>query len=182
MRQFKKLRSALRGGMIVGFLAICFVTSTATAQDVFVYPSRRQTTDQQNRDKYECTQWATQQTGFNPSAPQPSTYGSYPAPPPVQQPTAGPLKGAVGGAAIGAVGGAIGGNAGKGAAIGAAAGALFGGFRRMEQSKQQQAQQNAYQQQVASAQAQQAATANAQRANFNRAFATCLQGRGYTVN
>lgn len=71
----------------------------------------------------------------------------------------GPLGGAARGAAIGAVGGAIGGNAGKGAAIGAGTGALIGGFRGHNQAVQQQQQGSLY----------------------NRAFGTCLQGRGYTV-
>jgi len=65
-------------------------------------------------------------------------------------------RGAVGGAAVGAIGGAIGGNAGLGAAIGAGTGAIVGGARRRSQQ-------------------------NAARDAYNRAFAACMSGRGYTV-
>ena len=37
--------------------------------EVFAYPQRGQTPQQQDRDHYECSTWATQQTGFDPSAP-----------------------------------------------------------------------------------------------------------------
>lgn len=83
-------------------------------------------------------------------------------------------RGAARGAAVGAVGGAIGGNAGKGAAIGAASGALIGGVRRSREIEQEQ---QMYQNQVAQ---QQGAIAQGQ-ANYDRAFAACMGGRGYTV-
>jgi GT2 family glycosyltransferase len=54
-------------------------------------------------------------------------------------------------------------NAGKGAAIGAATGALVGGMRRRDQQRE--------------AEASQAQAANA----YGRAYAACLEGRGYTV-
>jgi len=74
-----------------------------------------------------------------------------------------PFRGAARGATIGAVGGAIGGNAGKGAGTGAATGALVGGMRRRDQYAQQQSS-NSQQQSL-----------------YNRALATCMQARGYTV-
>jgi YMGG-like Gly-zipper len=136
----------------------------ASAQGPFIYPNKGQSQEQQNRDRFECHSWAVSQTGYDPTrASAPTTYA--PAP------TANPLRGAAGGAALGAVGGAIAGNPGKGAAIGAGTGALIGGMRRHEQARQQ-----------ATAQSQQAAATNAQINNYNRALATCLQGRGYTVN
>src|SRR5262245_45535976 len=67
------------------------------------------------------------------------------------------------GAAVGAVGGAIGGDAGKGAAIGAATGALVGGMRRRDQRRQEEAAQAQYSDSI------------------SRAYAACLEGRGYTV-
>lgn len=139
-------------------------------QELFIYPSRGQSPQQQSRDRYECHTWAVQQTGFDPTASQTAQM-----PPPTQQaPQGGALRGAAGGAAIGAVGGAIAGDAGKGAAIGAASGALFGGMRRAsQQSQQQQSQANwAAQQQAAAAQG---------RTAYNRALSACLSGRGYTV-
>jgi hypothetical protein len=36
---------------------------------VAAYPLRGQSAEQQDRDHYECSTWATQQTGFDPSTP-----------------------------------------------------------------------------------------------------------------
>ena len=121
------------------------------AQQVYAYPTKGQTAEQQNRDQGECQNWAMQQTGYNPyqaSAPPPS---------------GGVIRGAAGGAALGAIGGAIGGNAGKGAAIGAGAGALFGGVRQHRQAQEQ------------------AANTQQMNDAFARAYSVCMQGRGYTV-
>jgi uncharacterized protein YcfJ len=113
-----------------------------------------------------------QQTGFDPVNPRVAT--GPPPPPAYQGPDGSMLRGAVGGAALGAVGGAIGGDAGKGAAIGAGVGALFGGFRRMREVEEQQQLQASYQAQQQSAMAE-------GRSNYDRAFAACMSGRGYTV-
>ena len=138
----------------------------AAAQQMYVYPAQNQSPEQQNQDQYECHQWSVQQTGVDPT-----TQSVAGAPPSGGGTGASPLRGAAGGAAVGAVGGAIAGDAGKGAAIGAATGALIGGMRRRGEQKQQEQQRAAYEQQQASAiQA------------YNRALATCLSGRGYTVN
>jgi predicted lipid-binding transport protein (Tim44 family) len=147
----------------------------ATAQELFTYPARGQSQDQQERDRYECHRWAVQQTGFDPG--NPTAAAAAPAPPaPAAEPQRGGLvRGAAGGAALGAIGGAIGGDAGKGAAIGAATGGAIGVVRR---HRQQAEQQHAYQQQ----QSAQGYAAGAQRASYNRALGACLQGRGYTVN
>ena len=147
----------------VAALALLLASSTAWGQ-AFVYPQKGQSPQQQQKDQAECQIWATQQTGINPGMPQQM-------PPQAPAPTTGPLRGAGRGAAIGAVGGAIGGDAGKGAAIGAATGAMIGGMRRRDQMQQQQAQQEqAYQQQAS------------QMNTFQRALATCLGAKGYTVN
>jgi Glycine-zipper domain len=142
--------------------ALLLASGTAWGQQVFIYPQRGQSPQQQAQDTGECQAWATQQTGGAMAAPPMAS-----APPP----TASPLRGATRGAAIGAVGGAIGGNAGKGAAIGAATGAMMGGMRRHDQMEQQQAQQ---------AQAQQMQAAQAD--TYKRALATCLGAKGYSVN
>lgn len=123
------------------------------AQEMFFYPARGQTQEQQNRDQGDCHVWAVQQTGVNPYA------GSGSAPPP----SGGLIRGAAGGAALGAVGGAIGGNAGRGAAIGAGAGALFGGVRQHRQQQQQ---------------ANQSQLSNDA---YRNALSACMRGRGYTV-
>jgi PAB1-binding protein PBP1 len=147
------------------------LTSTTMAAGVIVYPAGGQSAEQQKTDEGACMSWAKEQTGFDPTAPMQATS----APPPQQAPTTsagrGALRGALGGLAIGAIAG----DAGKGAAIGAASGALVGGVRRHDQV------QNSYEQQDAWAQ-EQAAQYQQSQNEFNRAYATCLQGRGYTVN
>ncbi|BAU65690.1 hypothetical protein STA3757_30790 [Stanieria sp. NIES-3757] len=65
------------------------------------------------------------------------------------------LRGAARGAGLGAIGGLIGGNIGTGAAIGAAIGGADGGIRNQEQK--------------------------GHRKEFDRAFAACMNGRGYSV-
>lgn len=154
----------------VGGLMLC-LPGFAMAQAYF-YPEKGQNQQQQQADRGQCHVWAVQQTGFDPA----SARAGAPPPPPQQHVVgSGAMgRGAAGGAALGAVGGAIAGDAGKGAAIGAASGALIGGVRR---SRDIQAQQEAYNSQVAQ---QQSAIAQGQ-ANFDRALAACMTGRGYTV-
>jgi len=144
---------------------LMLLAEPAIAQNVIAYPERGQSPELQQRDRYDCYNWAVQQTGYDPQA-QP-LYGST-APPPV---SGGLFQGGFRGAALGAVGGAIGGNAGEGAAIGAAVGGLFGGLRRREiEMQQMQAE-------------QQAAYARDRRtADFTRAETACLRGRGYSVD
>jgi hypothetical protein len=137
--------------VVGGLVAIGLLAGTALGQG-YVYPARGQSPEQQQKDQGECSGWAMQQSGANPAA--------VPPPPGPQGQV---VRGAGRGAAIGAVGGAIGGDAGKGAAIGAATGALVGGMRRADQRR-------------AAEQAQSQASAG-----YGRAFAACLEGRGYTV-
>jgi hypothetical protein len=146
-------------------LVACLLPGATAAQQMFVFPAKGQSPQQQAQDEAACNSWATNQTGFNP-AQAPS------APPPSGQATQGGLvRGGARGAATGAVVGAIAGDAGRGAAAGAAGGALIGGMRRRDQRRQQEAQDQAWQQQQ-----------NAAREAWRRAYAACLQGKGYTVN
>ena len=150
-------------------LLICI--QPAIALDFFVFPSEGQSEEQMQRDKIECQIWATQQTGFDPLQTPTATQ-----PPPAQEARQGGLlRGGARGAALGAVGGAIAGDAGRGAAIGASTGALMGGMRRSDQARREQQAQQQWAQEQAAKQAQ-------DRELFNRAFQTCLQGKGYTVN
>ena len=143
--------------------------STGPSQ-MYVYPNKGQSPQQEQNDRGQCYTWAAQQSGFDPANPRVPS-----APPPAGgAPRGGLLKGAAGGAALGAIGGAIGGNAGKGAAIGAGTGAVFGGMRRRSWAEQQQSQQNAYMEQQQNMLAQ-------GRSNFNQAFGVCMTARGYTV-
>lgn len=157
----------MKGLMVVGcgVLLSVVVNTTFAQDDLFVYPQKGQTQEQQSKDQFECHEWAVQQSGFDPSAPgstaQASTEGS----------TGGEALGRAGrGAALGAVGGAIAGDAGKGAAIGAAAG---GGTGLIKKGRQNQ--------EAAEAEAQQAAATEQQRATYQRALSACLEGRGYTI-
>ena len=147
------------------------LTSTAMAAGVIVYPSKGQSADQQKADEGACLSWASDQTGFDPTAPMKATS----APPPTQEPTTNAAKGALRGALGGLAIGAITGNAGKGAAIGAGTGALVGGVRHQNQVQDNYEDQDAWAQEQAQ-QYQQSQN------DFNRAYATCLQGRGYAVN
>lgn len=148
-----------RGALVVTLLmpAVCF-------GDVYVYPNKGQSAQQQDKDRYDCHSWAVQQTGFDPTRPAPA---AAPAAPPQGGEM---VKGAARGALVGTVGGAIAGDAGRGAAAGATMGGLMGGMRKMDKARAQQQQQA--QQQNYAAQA---------RAGYDRAFGACLEGRGYTV-
>jgi hypothetical protein len=131
---------------------------------VYTYPSRGQSPQQQQTDRGQCYTWAVQQSGFDPANPR--VPGG--PPPAVGAPQGGLFRGAAGGAALGAIGGAIGGNAGKGAAIGAGTGAVFGGMRRRRWAEREEFQQTSYLEQQQSA-------LNQGRGNFNQAFGVCMR-------
>ena len=153
----------------------------------FAYPTKGQSREQVQKDKYYCHNWAVLETGYDPSRP-PPPQSYYSSPPPSSRGfgagevgEGGVVRDAAGGAALGAIGGAIAGNAGKGAMIGALAGSLFGGARRSSrkseearwrehQRQQQYEQQQAYEQQVAQA-------GN----GYRNAYAICMSSRNYTV-
>ncbi|MES0397840.1 MAG: glycine zipper domain-containing protein [Syntrophobacteria bacterium] len=156
--------------LLVLLLLTTFLAGFAAAQELIIYPSKGQSQEQMEQDKFSCYSWAKQQTGFDPMEVPKAT-----APPPKQEAKKGGLlRGATRGAAVGVAAGAIAGDAGKGAAIGAASGGLIGGMRRRDQAgRQQQAEQQWAQEQSAQ---------YAHRRNeYNRAYAACLEGKGYTV-
>jgi Glycine zipper len=168
----KELKVLNRTG--IGLLSLLVLATLAPinsfADDLFIYPAKGQSAEQQDKDKWECRSWATKQTGFDPA----SRITASTPPPTRQAPKGGVIRGAAGGAAIGAVGGAIGGNAGKGAAIGAGAGGLLGAVRRNNQVRDEQyAHQQWAQQNVAQYEQN--------RSSWIRAVKACLTGRGYTV-
>lgn len=133
--------------------------------ETFVYPNKGQSAEQEDKDKYACHEWAVKQTGVDPTQPAQSYQPAY-----ASAHEGGLLRGGARGAALGAVGGAIGGDAGKGAAIGAAVGALGGIFRRRQEVMNQYARQE-----------QEAAVHRNAVQAYDRAYDTCLKGRGYTV-
>ena len=152
------------------------------AQTVYAYPLAGQSEEQQGRDRWECHSWSVQQTGYDPSQPIQAAQPSYSAPPPSSSSQPSVLGTAARGAAGGAVIGAIAGNAGKGAAIGAATTTLFGGVKRNNAKKQEQAWQQQQQAQAQQAQQQAQQDNQAQTQNYNRAYASCMQARQYQVN
>jgi hypothetical protein len=158
----------------VQLLTLLFLTALvagpALAQDFYVYPRESQSHEQMEKDKYQCYTWAKGQTGFDPM----ETPRATAPPPSAQAPTTSPLRGAARGATVGVIGGAIAGDAGKGAAIGAASGALIGGMRRRDQVRRQESEQQQWAQ-------QQASQYQHRRNEYDRAYAACLEGKGYTV-
>jgi hypothetical protein len=140
--------------------------------DVYAYPLHDQTPQQQDRDHYECSQWASQQTGFDPSAP------GVPPHERVRVVSAGPPPGT--GTAVGAVTGAIIGAAISRpweAATGALAGAVVGGAigSAADASNAQQTRT------VMVSDRRQSALQEQKAANYRRAIGACLDARGYSV-
>ena len=159
--------------IILSFLTIA--VGQSWGQELIIYPAKGQNQQQMDRDKFDCYSWAKQQTGFDPMQVQVPSQ-PVPSPPPGASPGS-VVRGGAGGAALGAaVGGIAGGwsGAGKGAAIGALTGGVFGGLR--SRARNQQAAQS--QQQYA---AQQSAQYQQKRTTYNRAYAACLEAKGYVV-
>ena len=108
--------------IVAGMTAIAFATvlsgcasSDPPKANVYAYPAKGQTPQQQAQDTSECQAWAKQQTGWDPATSTAKGAG------------VGLAIGALTGAALGAATGAAVGSAGTGAAIGAAAGGVGGG-------------------------------------------------------
>lgn len=146
--------------------------------NVYVFPSKGQTAEQQSQDEASCYEWAVSSSGSDPfqvmnqqaADAQQAQAAQQQASQAGQGSTA---RGAVGGAAVGALVGEIADDdAGKGAAYGAALGAIRG--RRKGREQQEAAEQQAQ----AQAEQQQQYT-QAQMDNFKKAFSACLEGKGY---
>lgn len=133
-------------------IVLLFSPAVAPAQQPYVYPAKGQSAEQMSKDEYECHQWAVGSTGYDPNA----ASGSAPR-------QRGLVGGAARGAALGAIGGAIAGDAGTGAAAGAAVGAAGRLLRNRRQRVEYDHAKGAADQ------------------SFSRAYAACLEGRGYTV-
>jgi hypothetical protein len=138
----------------------------ASSMGIYVFPSKGQTTDQQDQDESACYRWAIQQSGYDPMNPP-----DIQAAPVDRGPDGTMVRSSAGGAAMGAAIGAIAGDAGKGAAIGAVAGGFRGlRARRMGHAmEEQQAQQSVQQQQ------------SSLNERFKKAFSVCMEGKGYSV-
>jgi hypothetical protein len=151
----------LRAGCAIA-IAVLALDAMAQSKPI-AYPAKGQSAQQQQKDDGACYSWAKSNTGIDPAT-------ASAAPPPQGGPAVGGgerVGGAARGAAGGAVIGAIAGDAGKGAAIGATAGTMAGGARARQNKRAQDAN--------AQAQSQNAMT------TYNRAWAACMQGRGYSI-
>ena len=135
----------------------------ANAADPIIYPASGQDSAQQQADQGECFVWARDNSGFDPTT-QTTVQAQQ-----TQQAQGGAVKGAAGGAAIGAIVGNSD-DAAKGAAVGAVVG-------RSRQNRKNKAAAQQAQAQAASAQA----TQDAGQESYDRSYAACLEGRGYTI-
>jgi hypothetical protein len=143
---------------------------------VYFYPKTGQTPEQQDRDRYECYNWAVGQTGFDPSTaslPPEQRVTVTPVPAPGHDTAVLGVGGAVLGALIGGPRHALG-----GALIGGATGAIAGAASdsaRQESARQAEAAYNARYNQ--GREGQWAGKVK----EFRRAMSACLEGRGYSV-
>ena len=140
---------------------------------VYFYPSRGQSAEQQDRDRYECNRWAVEKSGFDPSVPGIPPHLHVPiaaGPPPGSGVAAGAITGAVVGAAVSRPW-----ESGEGAIIGAIAGAVIGG------AAESAARANAEASGRSAAENARVALFEQKARDFRRAMAACLEGRGYNV-
>jgi hypothetical protein len=147
----------------IAFMALVVLSFAAPAKSAEpeVYPAKGQTSQQQERDQFECHEWATKDTGVDPVALAEEKLAGSPA---------SDKGGAAGGAAVGAMRGAAEGNAAGGAARGFGVGRMVSVLRAKRQLRERQ-----------SAAAQNEATVGEQLDRYGRAYAACLTGRGYSV-
>jgi len=157
--------------LVLILTAVALVQGAAAAQDLMIYPAKNQSSQQMERDKFECYSWAKAQTGFDPAAAPPAAATE---PQRKKSVAGGAAKGGLRGGALGLGIGAIAGSAGRGAGIGALAGGTLGAARSSAQNKNVREAQNQQQQ-------NQLAEYQRGRNDYNRAYSACLEGRGYTV-
>ncbi len=147
-------------------IATCLVAAGAAASGLVVYPAKGQSDTKMSKDKAECSQWATKETGVDPVALANESTTQAGSSTQSGQRVRGGARGAAGGAAIGAIAG----DAGKGAAIGATTGGMRGGMKQREERREGKE----AEQQAQSQKQQKLAT-------YDKAYSACLEGRGYTV-
>jgi len=163
---------ARRGTLVVSLACAAALVGAANAAEdlsqLQVTPQRGQSADQARRDRYECHNWAVEQTGETPIAPsarEPEEQARD------EQKHAERVNRVVNGAAIGAgLGGLVRATQNEdpingvlaGAAAGAAIGAASGRAKERKEQKEQ-------------------ALAAAVPSDYLRALTACMQGRGYIV-
>ena len=150
------MTTAIRATLFAAFFLSAAVP--AGAQQM-VYPAKGQSAKKQASDEAYCSNWAKQQSGFDPAAAPPPTAVAKGA-----TGSGAGVRGAVVGGSIGAVSG---GNAGEAAVAGAVAGRVV---QRGRNRREAAAINNANAQQV-----------QAGYDAYSRARGACLTGRGYSV-
>jgi hypothetical protein len=149
--------------------------SAASLTQVYFYPQKGQSAEQQSRDQYECYNWAIKQTGFDPgstSLPAEKRIKVVPMPPPGHDTATLAIVGAVLGALIAGPRHAAG-----GALIGGAGGALAGAASDVSRQESARQMEEAYYQRDQSLNS----NLDTQALDFRRAMGACLEGRGYSV-
>lgn len=142
---------------------------------LYFYPTKGQSKDQQERDRYECYNWAKKQSGYDPSQKQLAPHQRIEvqsATPPGSDTAAGAVTGAVIGSILSPRH-----DRGHSMVFGAITGAILGAAS--EQAKQEHAEQ--IQQHYDAKDAQRYAELERQANDYRRAMSACLEGRGYTV-
>ncbi len=142
---------------------------------LYFYPTKGQSKAQQDRDRYECYQWAKKQTGYDPNQKQLAPHQRIEvqsATPPGSDTAAGAITGAVIGSMLSPRH-----DHGHSMVFGAITGAMLGAAS--EQAKHQQAEQ--IQRHYDAKDAQRYARLERQASDYRRAMSACLEGRGYTV-
>ncbi|HPJ97395.1 MAG TPA: glycine zipper 2TM domain-containing protein [Syntrophales bacterium] len=143
--------------------------------DIYFYPKSGQSPERQDRDRYECFNWAVKQTGFDPnlvSVPQEYRVSVVPVPPPGHD----TAVGAVAGAMIGAVAAGPR-HAPGGALVGAAVGALAGAASDSARQESARSIEEGY----ARRDRDHFARLERKAMDYRRAMTACLEGRGYAV-
>ena len=155
-------------------LSQCENDNVTAITQIYFYPNRGQSTEQQSRDHYACYNWAVEQTGFDPSVssivPE-QRVRVVPMPPPGQDTIAMSIAGAVLGALIAGPH-----HAGGGALFGAATGAMLGASSDISRQESARQMEEAYNNRDQARDFHREKKALA----FRRAMSACLEGRGYT--
>jgi hypothetical protein len=166
----------------LGTLPAVLLTSATLAQtpppngQFAIVPKKGQSSAQAQKDVGACQAEARARAGADPA--EAVRNAQQPAASVAKTTKGGAGKGALGGAAAGAVIGEIADDdAGTGAAIGAGVGAIAGSVRRANAKQDEEAQRQAAAAEKAARQQQSAA----QIEQYNLAFRTCLEARGYSV-
>jgi hypothetical protein len=149
-------------GSYVVWIVVALSSARVAGAEPVAYPSKGQSSEQQNRDEYDCHESAQKETGVDPVALAEQTTASTSS--------KSGLGSGLPGAGLGAIRGAADGEAGAGALHGAGMGRLIAVIRSRRQMEKQQ--------DAASAQN---ADVRAKLDRYDQAYSTCLTGRGYSV-